>query len=168
MKRISVFAIVFLLLLLVLGIAPMASADPSGRDKPKPSQVIRLIERVQAVSFQDAAPPGPGLGDRLIFTSDLFDGEDNQVGRDGADCVIVRIDSSAPPEKQQIVQCVITVELFSKGQLTFQGLAQGTENFFAVTGGTGNFRTARGEAFAKDIVPLVEAEITITLFDDGH
>jgi hypothetical protein len=134
-----------------------ASAD-------KPSRVIRLIERVQAVSFQDADPTGPSLGDRIIFTSNLFDEKGHQVGQDGADCVIVRIDLSAPAEEQQIVQCVITVELFSEGQLTFQSLAQGTENFFALTGGTGAFRTARGEAFAKDITPLVEAEVTITLF----
>jgi hypothetical protein len=50
------------------------------------------------------------------------------------------------------------------GQITFQGLGQGTENFFAVTGGTGAYRTARGEAFVKDLVPLQLADITITIF----
>ena len=167
MKRMNVPVTVFSVLLLVLGIAQMTSADRDARQQRKPSRIIRLIERAQAVSFQDADPPGPSLGDRLIFTSNLFDKSGYQVGRDGADCLIVRIDASAPPEKQQIVQCVITVAIFSEGQITFQGLAQGTENFFAVTGGTDAFRTVRGEAFAKDIVPLVEAEITITLFDDG-
>jgi len=50
------------------------------------------------------------------------------------------------------------------GQLTVQGLAQGLENLFAVTGGTGSYRTARGEAFARDRVFLQEAEVTIRLF----
>lgn len=160
MKRLNVPIFACSVLLLVLGTAQVALSDSGD----KPSQVIRLIERAHAVSFQDADPTGPSLGDRLIFTSNLFDEAGHQVGRDGADCVIVRIDPSAPAEEQQIVQCVITVELFSEGQLTFQGLAQGTENLFALTGGTGAFRTARGEAFARDITPLVEAEVTITLF----
>ena len=86
----------------------------------------------------------------------------NNVGRDPADCVVTRIGPTAPPEKQQIVQCTITVEL-RDGQITFQGLAQGTESFFAVTGGTGAYRTARGEAFARDRVPLQVADVTITL-----
>ncbi|HEU4389682.1 MAG TPA: hypothetical protein VFV34_17890 [Blastocatellia bacterium] len=75
----------------------------------------------------------------------------------------VRIDPTAPAAEQQIVQCTITVEL-RDGQITFQGLAQGTESFFAVTGGTGAYRTARGEAFARDRVPIQVADITITLF----
>src|SRR5215472_17360173 len=114
MKRSNLLVITFSLLLLMLGIAQMAAADA------KPTRVIRLIERAQAVSFQDSGPPGPSLGDRLIFTSNLFDEEGKLVGRDGTDCVTVRIDPSAPVEKQQIVQCVITAELFSEGQLTFQ------------------------------------------------
>ena len=76
--------------------------------------------------------------------------------------MIVRIDPAAPPEQQQIVQCVVTVQL-ADGQITFQGLAQGTENFFALTGGTGAYRTARGEAFVRDLVPLQVADITISL-----
>lgn len=45
-----------------------------------------------------------------------------------------------------------------------QGLTQGTENYFAVTGGTGAYRTVCGEVFARDIVPLQEAEITVWLY----
>jgi hypothetical protein len=33
-----------------------------------------------------------------------------------------------------------------------------------VTGGTGAYRTVRGEVFARDIVPLQEAEITVWLY----
>jgi hypothetical protein len=75
----------------------------------------------------------------------------------------VRIDPAAPPGQQVMVQCNITVEL-PDGQIAVQGLARGTEGFFAVTGGTGAYRIARGEVFARDRVPLQEADITITLF----
>ena len=163
MKRISVAVVSLFALLLVLSIVQAASRDADDPDKSKRSTVIHLVERVHDLTFQDTGAPGPSLGDRLVFTSDLFDEDGHQVGRDGADCVIVRIDQSAPPSEQQVVQCLVTVQL-SEGQITFQGLAQGTENFFAVNGGTGAYRTARGEAFVKDVVPLQEADITITLF----
>jgi hypothetical protein len=75
----------------------------------------------------------------------------------------VRIDPTEPPERQQVVQRTISVQL-EDGGLTVQGLAQGPENYFAVTGGTGAYRQARGEVFARDIVPLQEAEITVWLY----
>ena len=168
MKRINVPFITLLVFLLGVSIVQFAAADSGDRGKPKPSRVIHVTERVQDVRFLDADPPGPSLGDRLIFTSDLVDHAGKQVGRHGAECVTVRVEATAPPAKQAIVQCVVTADFFGEGQITFQSLAQGTENSFALTGGTGAFRTARGEAFAKDITPLVEAEITITLFDTGN
>jgi hypothetical protein len=165
MKHINAPVVTLLVLLLGVGIIQFAAADSGDRGKPKPSRVIRVTEHVRDVRFVDADPSGPSLGDRLIFTSDLVDHVGKQVGRHGAECVTVRVDPTAPPAKQAIVHCVVTADFFGEGQITFQSLAQGTENSFAVTGGTGTFRTARGEAFAKDITPLVEAEVTITLFD---
>jgi hypothetical protein len=149
--------------------APAAASDErdrdrDGHDRDRPSKVLRLIERgTGSLAFLDLGDPGPSIGDRLVFANDLFDQHGRKVGTDGAECTIVRIDLSAPPAAQQIVQCVITVKL-ADGQLTFQSLAQGTENYFAITGGTGAYRKARGEAFVRDTIPLVEAEITIWLF----
>ena len=163
MNRIKVVAIVLASALLMLGGVKHAFTSSDDGESGRQPQVIHLIERAHDVNFLDLGAPGPSLGDRLVFTSDLFDDNGNNVGGDGADCVIVRIDPTAPPAQQQIVQCVVTVQL-ADGQITFQGLGQGTENFFAVTGGTGVYRTARGEAFVKDLVPLQVADITITLF----
>jgi len=131
-------------------------------------QVMRLIERARpdSISIQDALPAGPSLGDRLIYSADIFDRSGRLVGRDGVDCVTVRIDITASPDKQQTVQCVATIELFSQGQITAQSLAQGTSNYFAITGGTGKFRRVRGEVLAEDVTPLVEANLTFSLFDD--
>lgn len=139
-----------------------AGADGGDGGDSGRRRTIRLAERHGEAAFQDLGEPGPGLGDRLVFSSDIYDEANRLVGRDGAECIIVRIDPSAPPPEQQIVQCVVTVQL-PQGQITFQGLAQGTENFFAITGGTGAFRRARGQAFVRDIQPLVESEVTIYL-----
>ena len=150
--------------LTVITSSTLAEADRADKQRSGQPRVIHLVERVAgAPTFDDGGSPGPGVGDRLIFSADIYDARDRKVGRDGADCVVVRTDPSQPsPLEQQIVQCVVTVEL-PDGQITFQGLAQGTENHFAVTGGTGAYRRARGEAFVDDREFLVASDVTITL-----
>ena len=152
------------ILLLVFCIVPAAVFAQPETEHQKPWKVLHLFERSEGdLAFIDTGAPGPSIGDRLVFSNPIFDTEGNRVGRDGADCLIVRIDASAPPDRQQVVQCTISVQ-FAEGQITVQGLAQGTDNVFAITGGTGAYREAKGEVRAVDITPLVEAEITIWLF----
>ena len=163
MKRIGMSASLSLLLL-ASSAAPIAAADDDERDRERPWRVVRFFERGAGdLAFIDLGAAGPSIGDRLVFSNPLYDTRNQVIGRDGADCVVVRIDPSQPPERQQVVQCTISVQL-ADGQITAQGLAQGPENVFAVTGGTGVYRKARGEALARDIVPLQEAEITIWLY----
>ena len=163
-KTVAVSAVVALM---TLGVSATtwAFAEPSerGRERGRPPEVIRLVERVHDVALDDGGTPGPSLGDRLIFSADIFDEHGQLIGRDGADCVVVRNEPAAPPSEQQVVECMVSVEL-PTGQLTFQGLAQGLDNTFALTGGTGAYRNAQGEAFVHDLVFLQEAEVTITLF----
>ncbi len=150
---------------LAMGVSAIALAAPSerGAERGRPPEVMRLVERVHDVAFDDGGAVGPSLGDRLVFTADIFDEQGELVGRDGADCVVVRNEPDAPPAEQQVVECMVSREL-ADGQLTFQGLAQGLDNTFALAGGTGAYRTAQGEAFVHDRVFLQEAEITIKLF----
>ncbi len=163
MRRSMFLGAALVVALFVVVTGALAEADRGGRERGR-QQVIRLVERIaDDPTFDDGGAPGPSVGDRLIFSADLFNREDRKVGRDGADCVVVRIDRSRPsPLEQQVVECMVTVEL-PGGQITFQGLAQGTENRFAVTGGTGAYRRAHGEAFVKDRVFLKEADVTIAL-----
>ena len=151
-------------MLLAFSLMPAAASAQQDVDHKRPWQVLHLFERGEGdIAFIDNGAPGPSIGDRLVFSNPIFDTNNQRVGRDGADCLIVRIDPTEPPARQQIVQCTISVQL-PDGQITVQGLAQGTENYFAVTGGTGNYRNVSGEVFARDITPLVEAEITIWLY----
>ena len=151
------------LLLLAFVMAP-AVAGAQSEEHKRPYKVLRFFERNEGhLNFIDTGAPGPSIGDRLVFSAAIFDTDGQRIGKDGADCVIVRIDPTETPDKQQVVQCMISVQL-PDGQITVQGLAQGTENYFAITGGTGAYRQARGEVFARDIVPLVEAEITVWLY----
>ena len=151
----------FTLLLSLPLLATASSAHDDERDARRET-TIRVIERAVDFSFIDLGAPGPSVGDRVTLTSDLFDPDGRKVGRDGGECVIVRIDTSAPEDAQQVVQCLITTQL-PQGQLTFQGLGQGTRNFFAITGGTGAYRAARGQALVVDTIPGQEASITITV-----
>ena len=163
MKNIRSSAIVVSMLLLAFSMAPAVASAQSNANKPA-WKVLHFFERGEGdIAFIDSGAPGPSVGDRLIFSAGIFDTDGQRVGRDGADCLIVRIDPTEPPARQQIVQCTISVQL-PDGQITVQGLAQGTENYFAITGGTGAYREARGEVLARDITPLVEAEITVWLY----
>jgi hypothetical protein len=118
--------------------------------------------RANEVSFDDANPAGPSLADRLVYSADILDDHGRRIGSDGADCVVVRIDATSPPSEQQTVECMVSVQL-PDGQLTFQGLGRGRDNVFALTGGTGAYRTARGEAVVHDRAPLQVADITVRL-----
>lgn len=164
MKNLRSIATAVFMVLISFSMAPAtASAEPNGKHE-RPWKVLHLFERGAGdLAFIDLGAPGPSIGDRLVFSNPIFNRKNNVVGRDGAECVIVRIDPNETPDRQQVVQCTISVQL-ADGQITVQGLAQGTDNFFAVTGGTGAYRQARGEVRAVDIVPLQEAEITIWLY----
>ncbi len=162
MKNIRSSSIV-VTLLLAFSMTPAAASAQSNPNKPA-WRVLHLFERSEGdIAFVDTGAPGPSIGDRLVYSAAIFDTGGQRIGRDAADCVIVRIDPTEPPARQQVVQCTISVQL-PDGQITVQGLAQGTENYFAITGGTGAYREARGEVLARDITPLVEAEITVWLY----
>lgn len=151
-------------LLLAFSMMPAAASAQPEVEHQRPWKVLHLFERGEGdLAFIDLGAPGPSIGDRLTFSNPIFDTNNQRVGRDAAECVIVRIDPAETPDRQQVVQCTISVQ-FADGQITVQGMAQGTDNYFAVTGGTGAYRQAHGEVRARDIVPLQEAEITIWLY----
>jgi hypothetical protein len=161
------------LLLLVAGVA-VASAGSSTDNRSSGSQdrisVLNLVGRDVASAWLDLGDPGESLGDQSHFTSDLIQPprsgvgppppgagvpQERKIGEDGGVCSIARI---APDDGATTYHCVATNSL-PLGQITAQGLVTyaAGEGFrqqpysFAITGGTGKYRGARGQVTIKDL-----------------
>jgi len=86
----------------------------------------------------DLGEDGLSLGDEFIF-HDVLRREGERIGHDGGVCTVTTVRG---PE----LQCLVTISL-SGGDITLQGLAREGEVFvFAITGGTGQYQGASGEA----------------------
>ena len=128
----------------ILGSA--ASASSSGSSRPEGKVHVLKVHRDGGHDFfldvdRSATPEKPApdsVGDQDVFNARFFV-RNKQVGRDGGVCTLVELPS--------IYHCNAT-NWFDKGQLTVQfiGDFSSTEpGHFAITGGTGVYRGARGE-----------------------
>ena len=159
------------LLLLVAG-AAVASAGSStsnrSSDSDRRTSVFSLIGRDVASAWLDLGDPGDSLGDQFHFTSDLiqlprsgvgppppgFVPQETKLGEDGGVCSVARI----APDGATTFHCVGTNSL-PLGRITAQGLVTygPGEEFrqkpysFAITGGTGKYRAARGEVRIQEL-----------------
>ncbi len=84
-----------------------------------------------------------GLGDRFVFTEDLYQ-RGKRVGTDHGECVLTRLRGTGGT-----FNCNVSAVFAGKGQLTIQGAFTFTEDeggrfVLAITGGTGRFRDAGG------------------------
>jgi hypothetical protein len=168
------------LLLLVAGVA-VASAGSStatgasGSDKG--TSGLRLVGRDVDEAWLDLGAAGDSVGDQLHFTSDLIQPprsgvgppppgagvpQERKIGEDGGVCSIARF----VRDVATTYHCVGTNSL-PLGQITTQGLvtyAAGGDvrqepYTFAITGGTGKYRAARGQVTIKD---LSAEEVSLT------
>ena len=140
-------------LALTLGVVSLVSTAAGGGTHGSKTLVIDLTTRTVQEEDIDLGAPGPSVGDRFVFSDDVFRGG-HKVGVDGGECVVVRLAPDPLPPGQEptsaTLNCVATVEL-PEGQVTLQGLvtfseASGPSFTIAITGGTGAYRTAHGEA----------------------
>jgi hypothetical protein len=155
---------------LALGAVSLASATGTATDDRKKVRIIDLTAKTVQESDIDLGAEGFSLGDRFVFSDDVFR-DDGPVGMLGGECTAVRIlpQPLAPEQEPEsvTVNCVVTLEL-PRGQVTVQGLitfSQETEGqpfTLAVTGGTGAYRTARGEAQVTETSD-VDSSIRLTL-----
>jgi hypothetical protein len=136
-----------------------ASASPSGSSRPERKVHVLKVHRdaghdVFIDADRSATPDKPApdsVGDQDVFNGKFFL-RNQQVGRDGGVCTLVELPS--------IYHCNAT-NWFDKGQLTVQfiGDFSSTEpGRFAITGGTGAYRGARGEV--KYVAKPDGAEVT--------
>jgi hypothetical protein len=106
------------------------------------------------------ASEAPALGDGFVLSENLLrDG--HKVGISGVICTFVRL--ANPPST---LECVISARIGSD-QLTLQGLAfDQPRNVYAITGGTGRWRNAGGQAVVRDL-PTGDSDITLFISDLG-
>jgi hypothetical protein len=128
---------------------PAAADDGYGRHE----QTLRLTTRTDQFAFADQNPPGPSVGDRLVFSDRVFR-SGVQIGTAASTCTMVRV---ASPVATCLTDLTITLP---DGQITLQGANDGPDHppapgeqvafRLAVTGGTGQYRAARGDAEGID------------------
>jgi hypothetical protein len=150
-KKLSLGAI-FALLVAVSGMTVASASSTSPRDRGdgdgRSAEVIQLVSKTVQESGGNAPP---ALGAQFAFSDDLYR-RDEKVGILGGTGTVVRMDEAA---QSATVQLVVTASL-RQGQITTQGLVTFTETgagapyHLAITGGTGRYRTAHGEAIITE------------------
>ncbi len=142
--KLGIGAVVGATLVLAIGTASLASAQPSNGSN---ARVLELITRATAINdFVDVGPSGFSPGDLYIFTERVYlaSEPDEQIGRADGRCVL--IDPAAFRFDCSITSSLPEGDIVSGGSLT---LVDGATSEGAVTGGTGAYRNARGEATVK-------------------
>ncbi|MDG4857860.1 hypothetical protein P8605_06765 [Streptomyces sp. T-3] len=138
---------------LVTALVGAYAVDSADADTPHKGRVeiLELDIKNDQYAHTDLAPKGPSLGDMDVYSGTAVrDGR--SVGRGGGSCQVVHIDG-----EKLTTQCLITIEL-ERGSLTMQSLwVSGSSSLdMAITGGTGDFSTARGTARYWDIATSKE------------
>jgi hypothetical protein len=135
---------------LCLGLAyPAVSASasgtavsPSAGTASNPLRIDILTKATAINNFVDIGPAGPSTGDLYVFSEDVFFASDpaTKIGRADGRCTLIDPSSAR-------FGCTIITSL-PKGDITTEGTlinVPGSTSTGAVTGGTTDFRNARGE-----------------------
>jgi len=139
---------------LAIGGVSLASGGTANASNP---MVFHLISRATAINnFVDTGPPGLSPGDLYVYSDRLFlaSAPNEQVGTIDGRCVLIdpasfRFDCSNTGHIAEGGP-LDAGDIQSAGTLT---LVQGATSTFAIVGGTGAYRTARGDA-TVDLGPM--------------
>lgn len=125
--------------------------------------VFSLFQHDTTQASLDLGEPGPSVGDQLVIGGDVFNHEDGTlVGRSAAHCTF-------SSQAELLCSGAFTVE---DGQITFQDIVDISTFFtnhpvdFAITGGTGPYRKARGTVtvlILPDVPNGTDAVLTVDL-----
>jgi hypothetical protein len=109
-----------------------ATADPeSGRDRAMTFHVV-----FSPFNYTDLGAPGPSAADIIVFHDQLQGGK--TVGDEVGSCILV--------DKEGLASCTGVVRLGKRGTITYSFVnAPPPHKVLAVTGGSGQFLTARGD-----------------------
>jgi hypothetical protein len=108
-----------------------------------------VVAVLEEENEDDLGEEGPSIGDLYAFSGPLFDeSEETELGRFDGVCTTT---SSPGPSAEARRLCNVTSTLVEErdgAEVDAQGVGriEAEDVVFAVTGGTGEFRTARGQA----------------------
>jgi hypothetical protein len=133
-----------------LGIQDVSAVPPS-----QPTHTLTIITVEREAQVVDLGPPGPSQGDVRVFNAPLHNAEETEViGRLDGHCTTTD-PAEEPSEQVHLTQCLLTFSL-PDGHITAQGVGAfpalselPSPDRYAVTGGTGAYRTARGELASR-------------------
>jgi hypothetical protein len=123
------------------------------------TQRFVLVDHTGRTEFNDVRPAGISVGDSFTFSEDVTR-SGKRVGFAGGVCTETAVSARSTSQL-----CTITAVL-SRGQLVVSGIATyptaGTvpPAHYAITGGTGAFRTARGQL---TVTPIKEGSDRIVV-----
>lgn len=128
-----------------------AAVSPSwSHSKAASSRALTLVGKSTGEAFLDHGSAGPTVGDEFVTAQRLVR-RGRPVGRAGGACQIV---APAPGLNRFTFHCTVTLRL-PAGQIALDGLAtfgeQGPQPMtMAISGGTGSYQRARGQATAEE------------------
>jgi allene oxide cyclase len=134
------------LVAMAVGVAGASTPDITS------AQTVHLVARGGTSTFVDTGKAGPSIGDEVIINQPLFWASDPDQ-RAGTGHVIVVLEGKGGSQDQANL-------ILAGGQLSLQGFQAGRPFTLAVTGGTGRYQNARGEA---DVTLLAHNASHITL-----
>jgi hypothetical protein len=146
--KLRLFTAVFAIAALGVLVSGTAVATAHGHGK----RTLKLVATEMQSDFLDLGATGPSLGDELVL-SERLSSRGREVGVSGVVCTVTQV---TPPYDVLTFHCVATLSL-RRGQITLQGLieVQGEDDpgpfTAAITGGTGAFRGAGGEAVIRNV-----------------
>jgi hypothetical protein len=155
----AILGVAIVLVLAAAGVTVAAASSSADASKHRVQTIQLVAKQTQDVLLVLAAPGHGPVGNQFLTTDDLYR-QGHKVGHDASICQFMADLGQAGGR----FQCVVTLSL-PEGQLTAQGLITLTETgnqplTLAITGGTGAYRTAHGQA---RIVQVSETEGRYTL-----
>jgi allene oxide cyclase-like protein len=150
MNRIISLTVAVAALTLLVGGVSLAAQAPANNSNPL---VVHLLSRATAVdNFVDTGPAGPSPGDLYVWTDRelLADAPEDQIGTADGRCVL--IDPAALKFDCSITNHIDEGQPLQAGDIIVAGtlsLVEGSTSTFAIIGGTGPYRIARGDVVVK-------------------
>jgi hypothetical protein len=150
MNRVISLTVAFAALTLLVGGVSLAAQTPANNSNPL---VVHLFSRATAINnFVDTGPAGPSPGDLYVWTDRelLADAPEDQLGTADGRCTLM--DPAAHKFDCSVTNHIVEGQPLPAGDIMIAGtlaLVEGSTSTFAIIGGTGPYRTARGDVIVK-------------------